>query len=219
MVPDPITILFVALAVGVGLAFTYFGYSFVTQLTSLVGGLGGALFGSFVARTLAPSVGVAPTNLLLVSLLGALVGGLIGSRVAHSTQRVAIVGMSVLATASVVYSAGGLGTLPLPTLDGAVGPVVGSILAAGVVGVLVWKFYIPFLAVVTSLLGATILQRLAIHWSDVLPVFHADVWTTLGTNHLLWLLVVGSGILIQYRRYRPVKSSVGLRRLSPSRLR
>ncbi|RBI60523.1 hypothetical protein DMJ13_18940 [halophilic archaeon] len=215
MVLDPFTILFVVLAVGVGLAFTYFGYSFVTQLTSLVGGLGGALFGSFVARTLAPSFGVAPPNLLLVSLLGALIGGLIGSRVAHSTQRVAIVGMSVLATAEVVYSGGDLGTLSIPTLDGAVGPVVGSILAAGVVGILVWKFYILFLVVVTSLLGATILQRLAIHWSDVLPVFHADVWMTIGTNHLLWLLIVGSGILIQYRRHRQVKSYASLRRLSP----
>ncbi len=223
MVPDFFTTVAVMLAIVVGLAFTYFGYSFVTQLTSLVGGLGGALFGSFAARTLAPGFGVPPHNLLLVSLVGVLIGGFIGSRLARSAQRFAIVGVCVVAAASVAYtslgSGGGPGAVSIPILTGIVSPVVGSIIVAGVVGVLVWQFYLPFLTVVTSLLGATILQQLARHWGDILPVFQANVWTTLGSSELLWLLLVGSGILIQYRRYCRVKSFRRLRRLSPARLR
>ncbi|EFW92404.1 hypothetical protein ZOD2009_08853 [Haladaptatus paucihalophilus DX253] len=222
MVPDFFTATVVALAVGVGLAFTYFGYSFVTQLTSLVGGLGGALFGSFAARTLAPALGIASPNLLLVSLVGALLGGLIGSRVAHSAQRFAIVGGSALAAASAAYASfgsGGVETIALPMLDGAADPLVGSLLVGGVTGILVWRFYLPFLTVVTSLLGATILQQLARQWGNVLPVFQADVWAMLGTNEVFWLLLVGSGVLIQYRRHRRLKSHVRLRRLSPGRSR
>ncbi len=223
MVLDSFTTLAVALAVVVGLAFTYFGYSFVTQLTSLVGGLGGALFGSFAARTLAPGFGIAPHDMLLVSLVGVLVGGYIGSRLARSAQRFAIVGVCVIAAASVAYSSfsggGELGGLSVPLLTGAVDPVVGSLFVAAVVGILVWQFYLPFLTVVTSLLGATILQELARQWGDILPVFHANVWSTLGSNEVLWLLLVGSGILIQYRRYRKVGSYRRLRRLSPGRIR
>ncbi|MFB9804079.1 hypothetical protein ACFFQF_00625 [Haladaptatus pallidirubidus] len=40
---DFITTTAMVLALGFGVAFTYFGYAFVTQLTSLVGALGGAL--------------------------------------------------------------------------------------------------------------------------------------------------------------------------------
>ncbi|WP_231183350.1 hypothetical protein [Haladaptatus sp. DYF46] len=220
MVPDPFTTAVVVFAVGIGLAFTYFGYSFVTQLTSLVGGLGGALFGSFAARTLAPSFGIASPDLLVVSLVGVLIGGFIGSRIAYSAQRFVIIGVTVITAASVAYSSfgsGGMESIAIPMLNGAVDPVVGSLAAAAVVGILVWRFYLPFLTIVTSLFGATILQRLARQWGTVLPVFHADVWTTLGTNEVLWLILVGSGIVIQYRRYRRTKSRVGLRRLAPGR--
>ena len=223
MVPHSFTTIAVVLAIVVGLAFTYFGYSFVTQLTSLVGGLAGALFGSFTARILAPGFGVPAHDLLLVSLLGIFIGGYFGSLLARTAQRFAIVGVCIVAAAVVTYSSLSLGNGPgavsIPMLTGIVSPLVGSILVAGVVGILVWQFYLPFLTVVTSLLGATILQQLARHWGNILPVFQAHVWTTLGSNKILWLLFVGSGILIQYRRYHRVKSYRRLRRLSPSRLR
>ncbi|WP_227354495.1 hypothetical protein [Haladaptatus salinisoli] len=210
MVADFPTAAVVVLALGLGLAFTCFGYSFVTRLTSLVGGLAGALLGSFVAQTLvAPAVGVASPDLLLVSLVGALVGSIAGSRVAYSAQRPAIVALCVLLSSSVVYSLLASpdrpGAIPVSAL-GSISPVVESALVGGAVGILVWQFYLPFLTVVTSLFGASVLQHLAIHWSSFLPILRSDVWETLGTSYALWLLIVGFGIAVQYRRYRRRRS-------------
>ncbi|WP_458205081.1 hypothetical protein [Haladaptatus sp. NG-SE-30] len=212
MVVDSLTTVVVILAMGLGVAFTYFGYSVVTRLTSLVGGLGGALLGSFAGRTLvAPTVGFASPNVLLASLVGALVGSLVGSRIAHSTQRFAIVALSFAVSSAVAYSVVGHTDLLhlMPSLSpgsGALTPVVGSVVVGGIVGILVWQFYLPFLAVGTSLLGASILQRLVRHWSGSFPVFQSDVWASLGTNPVVWLLLVGTGIVYQYRRYRRTKS-------------
>ncbi|WP_435153725.1 hypothetical protein [Haladaptatus sp. DFWS20] len=223
MVTDFLATTLVVLATGFGVAFTYFGYSFVTRLTSLVGGLGGALIGSFVARMLvAPAVGVASPDLLLVSLVGAIVGSLIGGQVARATQRFAIVALCFAVSSMVTYSMLGhpeiLHSIFLPSFgSGAVDPLVGSVVVGGIVSVLVWQFYLPFVTVMTSLLGASILQQLARDWSGWLPVFHSDVWTTLGTNHVFWLFLVGTGIVYQYRRYRGRKSR--LRIVRPIRRR
>ncbi len=213
MSPDFITTTAMVLALGFGVAFTYFGYAFVTQLTSLVGALGGALLGSALARTVvAPAVGVTSPNLLLVSLVGAIVGSIVGSSIARSTQRLAIVALCFALSSSVAYSMFGnpnfLDPVSVPSFGSGLGsPFFASIIVGGVVGVLVWQFYLPFLAAVTSLLGASILQQFVHHWSDLLPVFQSDVWATLGTNHVLWLLLVGTGVVYQYRRYRRRKSS------------
>lgn len=221
MVADFLTTIVVVLAIGFGVSVTYFGYSFVTRLTSLVGGLGGALLGSFVARTLvAPTVGIASPDLILVSLVGAIVGSLVGSRIARSTQRFAVVGLCFAGSSTVAYSMLGKPMSPvLPSFgSGLVDPLVGSVIVGGIVGVLVWQFYLPFLAAATSLLGATVLQRLVHHWSDLLPVFQSDVWTTLGTNHVFWLLLVGTGVVYQYRRYRRRKSKDRISHLARRRL-
>ncbi|WP_266077121.1 hypothetical protein [Haladaptatus caseinilyticus] len=212
MVTDLLATTLVVLATGVGVAFTYFGYSFVTRLTSLVGGLGGALAGSFVARTLvAPPVGVASPDVMLVSLVGAIVGSLIGSQVARATQQFAIVALCFALASAVTYSMLGhpsiLHSISLPSFgSGIVDPLIGSVVVGGITGVLVWQFYLPFLTVVTSLLGASILQQIVRHWSGLLPVFHSEMWTSLGTSHVLWFLLVGTGIVSQYRRYRHRKS-------------
>ncbi|WP_458188241.1 hypothetical protein [Haladaptatus sp. NG-WS-4] len=224
MVVDSLTTAVAVLATGLGLAFTYFGYSVVTRLTSLIGGLGGALLGSFVGRTLvAPAAGISAPDVILISLVGALVGSLVGSRIAHSTQRFAIVALSFAVSSAVAYSMLGNTDLlhsvsSLSLGSGALTPVFGSVVVGGIVGILVWQFYLPFLAVGTSFLGASILQRLVRHWSGLLPVFQSDVWTSLGTNPAVWLLLVGSGIVYQYRRYRRSKSRSRLSRLHRRRL-
>ncbi|MFB9804078.1 hypothetical protein ACFFQF_00620 [Haladaptatus pallidirubidus] len=135
-----------------------------------------------------------------------------GGRLARSAQRLAIVALCFVGTSTIAYSMFGRSNLfdplSLPSIgSGVVDPFFGSIIVGGIVSVLVWQFYLPFLAVVTSLLGASILQQFVRHWSDLLPVFQSDVWATLGTNHVLWVLLVGTGIVYQYRRYRRRKAS------------
>ncbi len=215
MVPNSLTIALAVLTLGIGLGFTYFGYTAVTRLTSLVGGLGGAFLGSLVARQfVAPAFATGSQNLLVLSLVGVVVGGLFGSWFGRSVQRLAIATLSVAVSGALVYSAvssPGVGTTLGSSLGlGSVNPLIASLVASVVVGILVWQFYLPFLGVVTSLFGAAVLQFAARTWANALPVLHPDLWATLGTNHLVWILLVGSGVALQYRRYRAARSRVSL---------
>ncbi|WP_227376349.1 hypothetical protein [Haladaptatus halobius] len=226
MVTDLLTTSIVVLAIGIGVAFTYFGYSFVTRFTSLLGGLGGALVGSFAARLFISFTFGTPSalDLLLVSFGGAIVGGIVGSYVALSLQRVAIIGTSFIISSSLLYwlmtHPKQTGTIPsLSLISESFHPLITSILFGGLVSILVWKFYFLFLAGATSLLGASLLQQFALHWSTLLPIFQDNTWTTLGTSQVLWLLLLGSGIIVQYRRYRGISPHQSLRRINPHRLR
>jgi len=215
------------LTIGLGLALLYFGYSVVTQFTSLVGGLVGALVGGAAAQTLAgPVLAAGPLGLLLVAVVGAVLGAILGSWLARAAQRFAVVAGCALAVWTLAYatlSAGEL-TVPaltktggwwtVPTLAAASGgwtvPLVGSLLVGAVGAVLAWRFYLPFLGVVTSALGAGALQWGVRHWSGLLPVLRPETWTFLGANAVVWMLLAGSGAAVQYRRYRAVRSRARL---------
>lgn len=226
MVPDLLTTSIVVLAIGIGVFFTYFGYSFVTRLTSLFGGLGGALIGSFAARLFISSTfgAAAPFELILVSLTGAFFGGIIGSYVARSLQQVATIATCFVISSSLLYwvltHPDQLGMiLSQSLLPNSVSPAVIAMLFGGVVSIFIWKFYFLFLVSATSLVGASLLQQFALHWSTLLPIFQSETWTTLGTNVLLWLLLIGSGIVVQYRRYRGISPQRYLRHATSYRLR
>ncbi len=225
MVTDPLTTIVVILAIGIGVTFTYFGYSFVTRLTSLFGGLGGALAGSFVAQHFLPSTfgTTAAFDLVLISFGGAIVGGIVGSYVARSLQRVAIIVACFTISSSIFYwlltHSEQFGSIPgLSLFTNPFPPLAASVLFGGFVGLLVWKFYFLFLVGATSLVGASLLQQFALHWSTQLPVFQGDTWTTLGTNFVFLLLLIGSGIVVQYRRYRSIHPRRYLRRATTYRL-
>lgn len=226
MVPAFPTTGVIALATGVGILFTYFGYSFVTRLTSLFGGLGGALAGSVTARLLFPSPVVTAANfdIGLVSLCGALVGGLVGSYMARSLQQVAIAASCFVFGSLFLYwglthpeQARAISGIA-PILDVA-SPVTFAVLFGGTVGLLVWKYYFLFTVGITSLLGASLLHQLLRQWSALLPLFHTETWTMLGTNPVLWLVLAGTGIFVQYRRYRNLRPRRILRQATAYRLR